>query len=182
MPRNKAWCVVSPPVVWARLGKAIFTYWLSLASRMQTHDGGQSEFHVAAAGTPFAHTCLSVRHRFVAFINMRAVSVYPSRCIWYHFPPTPSNTPRLPSTLLPPSPPRCSHPLRGDESWEPHKISLKTTRSAEANLWAPFILITTLWERFRDAICVTVSWSDCKVPGSLVILWWEKQPVFFFIF
>lgn len=92
-----------PPVVWARLGKAIFSYWLSLASCMETHDGGRSEFHVAAAGTPFAHTCLSVWHRFVAFINMRAVSVYPSRCIWYHFPPILSNTPRLPSTPLPPS-------------------------------------------------------------------------------
>lgn len=106
LPRNKAWCVVSPPVVWARLGKAIFTYWSSLASRMQTHDGGQSEFHVAAAGTPFAHTCLSVWHRFVAFINMRAVSVYPSRCIWYHLPPPPP-----PPTPLTFHPRRCHPPL-----------------------------------------------------------------------
>lgn len=76
-----------------------------------------------------------------------------------------------PSTITPhPHPPLFSHQFCGTVSWEPHKISLKTTRSAEANLWAPFILITTLWERLFNAICVIVCWTDCRVPGSLLLL------------
>lgn len=70
----------------------------------------------------------------------------------------------------------------GNVSWEPHKISLKTTRSAEANLWAPFILITTLWERFRNAICVIVSWTDRRFPASLVILVMRRASCFRFGF
>lgn len=69
-----------------------------------------------------------------------------------------------------PHPLLCSHQFCGTVSWEPHKISLKTTRSAETNLWAPFILITTLWERLFNAICVIVCWTDCWVQGSLLPL------------
>lgn len=69
----------------------------------------------------------------------------------------------------PPHHPLFSHQFCGSVSWEPHKISLKTTRSAEANLWAPFILITTLWKKLFNAICVIVCWTDCWVPVSLVL-------------
>lgn len=132
-----------------------------LASHKHTNthtSAQQNEFSAATAALPLAQTCLSAWRRCVAFINMRAVSVYPARCIWYH----------SPSPCTPP-PPLSSHQFCGSVSWEPHKISLKTTRSAEANLWAPFILITTLWERLFNAICVIVCWTDCRVPVSLAL-------------
>lgn len=64
---------------------------------------------------------------------------------------------------------------------EPHKISLKTTRSAEANLWGPFILITTLWKRLFQCnlcYCVLLTW----LPSSRIAALHEKRTHTFLAF
>lgn len=147
--------------VWARLNKMISSIPLCSDYHWPHTHKYTTETKWVGVGrccVATAQTCLSVWCRCVAFINMRAVSVYPWRCIWYHPPPHTHH----------------HHQRCGNVSWEPHKISLKTTRSAEANLWGPFILITTLWERFRNAIYVIVHWTDCWVLGSLEILFMRR--------
>lgn len=100
---------------------------------------------------------------------MRAVSVYPSRCIWYHSPSPCTPAPTLVSS---------SHQSRGTASWESHKISLKTTRSAEGKFMRPiYFNHNSLGEAFQCNLCYCVlNWLLDPRPSG------ERKDIKFLLF